>query len=53
VIVPAGAYGRPAYDLRRWDGYNLPLPLSRIHINLANRFFPKNIDETVLAARLT
>ena len=54
VIVPAGAYGRPAYNLRRWDRYNLPLPFSRVHIELGAPIFPqKNADETELAARLT
>jgi hypothetical protein len=30
LLVPIGAYGRPAFHLRRWDRYALPLPFSRV-----------------------
>lgn len=34
VIIPAGAWARPALHLRRWDRYLLPFPFARFHVVL-------------------
>lgn len=33
-IVPLGCYCRHAYHVPRWDRYTLPLPFSRVHIQV-------------------
>jgi lysophospholipid acyltransferase (LPLAT)-like uncharacterized protein len=35
-ILPIGCYCRNAYHVHRWDRYTLPLPFSRIHIQLGS-----------------
>ena len=34
VILPLGCYCRHAYHIPRWDRYTLPLPFSKIHIQV-------------------
>ena len=36
VIVPIGCYCRHAYHVPRWDRYTLPLPFSKIHIQVGD-----------------
>lgn len=33
-ILPLGCYCRNAYHIHRWDRYTLPLPFSKVHIQL-------------------
>jgi len=35
-ILPLGCYCRNAYHVKRWDRYTLPLPFSRVHIQLGS-----------------
>ena len=35
-ILPLGCYCRNAYHINRWDRYTLPLPFSKIHIQLGS-----------------
>lgn len=41
-ILPLGCYCRHAYHIARWDRYTLPLPFSRIHIQVGK---PIQVDE--------
>ncbi len=34
AILPLGCYCRNAYHVNRWDRYTLPLPFSKVHIQL-------------------
>jgi len=36
AILPLGCYCRNAYHINRWDRYTLPLPFSKIHIQLGS-----------------
>jgi lysophospholipid acyltransferase (LPLAT)-like uncharacterized protein len=36
AILPLGCYCRNAYHVNRWDRYTLPLPFSKIHIQLGS-----------------
>lgn len=36
LILPLGCYCRHAYHLPRWDRYTLPLPFSKIHVQVGN-----------------
>jgi lysophospholipid acyltransferase (LPLAT)-like uncharacterized protein len=36
VILPLGCYCRNAYHIHRWDRYTLPLPFSKIHIQIGS-----------------
>lgn len=36
AILPLGCYCRNAYHVNRWDRYTLPLPFSRVHIQLGS-----------------
>lgn len=36
VILPLGCYCRNAYHINRWDRYTLPLPFSKVHIQLGS-----------------
>ncbi|TFG49209.1 MAG: hypothetical protein E4H33_02740 [Anaerolineales bacterium] len=48
-ILPMGCYCRHAYHIPRWDCYTLPLPFSKVHIQLGSLItIPKdasNLDE--------
>lgn len=35
-ILPLGCYCRNAYHINRWDRYTLPLPFSKVHIQLGS-----------------
>jgi len=35
LILPLGCYCRHAYHVPRWDRYRLPLPFSKVHIQVA------------------
>jgi len=46
VILPLGCYCRNAYHINRWDRYTLPLPFSKIHIQLGSLIFiPEDISD--------
>jgi len=55
VIVPIGCYCRHAYHVPRWDRYTLPLPFSKIHIEVGNLLtVPENLqDLSVINQQLT
>ena len=36
AILPLGCYCRNAYHVNRWDRYTLPLPFSKIHVQLGS-----------------
>ncbi|MCD6425416.1 MAG: hypothetical protein J7L35_07900 [Anaerolineales bacterium] len=36
AILPLGCYCRNAYHINRWDRYTLPLPFSKVHIQLGS-----------------
>ena len=36
AIMPLGCYCRNAYHINRWDRYTLPLPFSKVHIQLGS-----------------
>ena len=36
AILPLGCYCRHAYHVPRWDRYTLPLPFSKVHIQVGN-----------------
>ena len=36
VILPLGCYCRNAYHVNRWDRYTLPLPFTKVHIQLGS-----------------
>jgi len=45
-ILPMGCYCRNAYHVPRWDRYTLPLPFSKIHIQLGSLIsVPKDLKE--------
>ena len=35
-IIPLGCYCRNAYHIHRWDRYTLPLPFSKVHIQIGS-----------------
>jgi len=37
-IVPVGCYCRNAYHVPRWDRYTLPVPFSKIHVQIGKPF---------------
>jgi hypothetical protein len=37
-ILPLGCYCRNAYHVKRWDRYTLPLPFSKVHIQIGQIF---------------
>ena len=39
MILPLGCYCRHSYHLPRWDRYTLPLPFSKIHIQIGKPMF--------------
>ena len=46
AILPLGCYCRNAYHVNRWDRYTLPLPFSKIHIQLGSLIFiPEDIND--------
>ena len=46
VILPFGCYCRHAYHVPRWDRYTLPIPFSKVHIQIGNIVtVPKNIRD--------
>lgn len=46
AILPLGCYCRHAYHVPRWDRYTLPLPFSKIHIQVGNLLtVPENIKD--------
>ncbi|MGB2954890.1 MAG: hypothetical protein WBB64_02865 [Anaerolineales bacterium] len=46
AILPFGCYCRHAYHVPRWDRYTLPLPFSKVHIQIGNILtVPKNIQD--------
>ncbi len=46
AIIPFGCYCRNAYHVPRWDRYTLPLPFSKVHIQIGNILtVPKNIQD--------
>jgi len=54
ALIPVGAYARPAYNLRRWDKYNIPLPFSRIQLEVGPPIFvDKAVDEEQLSSQLS
>jgi lysophospholipid acyltransferase (LPLAT)-like uncharacterized protein len=50
AILPLGCYCRNAYHIKRWDRYTLPLPFSKIHIQLGQLITiqkdSKDLEET-------
>ncbi len=36
TIIPLGCYCRNAYHINRWDRYTLPLPFSKVHIQIGS-----------------
>ena len=45
-ILPLGCYCRNAYHVPRWDRYTLPLPYSKVHIQLGSLIYiPKDLEE--------
>jgi len=36
TIIPLGCYCRHAYHIPRWDRYTLPLPFSKVHIQIGS-----------------
>ena len=45
-IIPVGCYCRNAYHINRWDRYTLPLPFSRIHIQIGDLItIPKELKD--------
>lgn len=55
AILPLGCYCRHAYHVPRWDRYTLPLPFSKIHIQVGNLLtVPENLqDLSVINQQLT
>lgn len=46
AILPLGCYCRNAYHVPRWDRYTLPLPYSKVHIQLGSLVHvPKDLDD--------
>ncbi len=46
TILPLGCYCRNAYHINRWDRYTLPLPFSKIHIQLGQLItIPRDIND--------
>ncbi len=46
TILPLGCYCRNAFHINRWDRYTLPLPFSRIHIQLGQLItIPKDFTD--------
>ena len=46
AIVPLGCYCRHSYHVPRWDRYTLPLPFSKVHIQIGPPLtIPKDIDD--------
>ena len=37
-IIPVGCYCRNAYHVPRWDRYTLPVPFSKIHVQIGKPF---------------
>jgi len=50
AILPLGCYCRTAYHINRWDRYTLPLPFSKVHIQLGSLMIipedQKDLDPT-------
>ncbi len=45
-ILPMGCYCRNAYHVPRWDRYTLPLPYSKIHIQVGSLIsIPKDVSD--------
>jgi lysophospholipid acyltransferase (LPLAT)-like uncharacterized protein len=45
-ILPLGCYCRNSYHVHRWDRYTLPLPFSKIHIQVGSLItVPENLDD--------
>ena len=62
AILPLGCYCRNAYHINRWDRYTLPLPFSKVHIQLGSLMIipedqkdlqPMNRDLEEILNRLT
>ncbi|MCK4490761.1 MAG: hypothetical protein KAU23_10895 [Anaerolineales bacterium] len=55
AILPLGCYCRHAYHVPRWDRYTLPLPFSKVHIQVGNLLtVPENLqDLSVINQQLT
>ena len=46
AILPLGCYCRHAYHVPRWDRYTLPLPFSKVHIQVGNLLtVPENLQD--------
>ncbi len=46
AIIPIGCYCRHAYHVPRWDRYTLPLPFSKIHIQVGEPYtIPKDLSD--------
>jgi len=46
TIIPLGCYCRHSYHIPRWDRYTLPLPFSKVHIQIGPPLtIPKDVDD--------
>lgn len=46
AIIPLGCYCRHSYHIPRWDRYTLPLPFSKVHVQIGPPLtIPKDIDD--------
>jgi len=46
AIIPLGCYCRHAYHIPRWDRYTIPMPFSKVHVQIGPPLtVPKNIDD--------
>ena len=46
AIIPIGCYCRHAYHVPRWDRYTLPLPYSKVHIQVGEPYtIPKDLSD--------
>jgi len=50
-ILPIGCYCRNAYHLHRWDRYTLPLPFSRINIQVGKPIYFRENDSSTETIR--
>ena len=54
VVIPVGAITTPRTRLSRWDKYQLPMPLSKIHFHYGEPIVAsKKDDEALLLKKIT
>jgi lysophospholipid acyltransferase (LPLAT)-like uncharacterized protein len=54
AIVPVGVWSRQAFQLRRWDRYQVPVPFGRLHVTIGSPILAtRKSDDDALTAALS